>query len=355
MVVLIKKLLIVVLLFFIVYKPAYAIDVSAESAILIEAESGRVIFGKNENEKMKIASITKIMTAHLALTHGKLSDKVKISNEASSTEGSSIYLKAGDTITLEDLLYGLLLRSGNDAAVAIAEHISGSVEKFAKLMNKEAAHINMTQTHFSNPHGLDTDDEHYSTALDMALLTQYAIQNKKFREIFSSKTYTSSMENAYPWSNKHRLVTGLYPHANGGKTGYTKKAGRTLVTTAKKENLTFIAVTINGPDDWNDHISLFENGFNHYHLYEIVSRGPLPHIPGLPSNIQYISEEEIKYPLTDEERQKIVHEIVPGTDPRLKVYIQDEMISNHALKKVTYEPPSFYENLIRKMKELFEW
>ncbi|WP_322421046.1 D-alanyl-D-alanine carboxypeptidase family protein [Jeotgalibacillus haloalkalitolerans] len=352
---LIKKLFVVILLFFLLYKPAYAIDVSAHSAILIDAESERVIFSKNEHEQMKIASITKIMTAHLAIRHGKLNDKVKISNEASSTEGSSLYLKAGQTVLLEDLLYGLLLRSGNDAAVAIAEHISGSVEKFSELMNEEAKRLKMKNSYFTNPHGLDTDDQHLSTAYDMAILTRHAIQDKTFKKIFSASSYTPSFKDAYPWTNKHRLVTGLYPHANGGKTGFTKKAGRTLVTTAEKEDMTLVAVTIYGPDDWNDHMSLFEYGFEHYDMAQLISRGPLPVVPGMPENIQYISDHEIKVPLTEEERSQIVYKIVPGTKTELKVYTGENLVSSIPLTEKKFDPPAFYENLLSKLKELFKW
>lgn len=355
MVYLIKKILIVSLLFFLLYKPAYAIDVSAHSSIMIEAESGRVIFNKNEHDQKKIASITKIMTAHLAIKYGDLTDKVKISNEASSTEGSSLYLKAGQTVILEDLVYGLMLRSGNDAAVAIAEHISGSVKEFSDLMNKEAKEFKMKNSHFTNPHGLDTDDQHLSTAFDMALLTRQAIQDQTFKKIFSTAKYTPSFKDAYPWTNKHRLVSGLYPYANGGKTGFTKKAGRTLVTTAKKEDLTFIVVTINGPDDWNDHMSLFEHGFSQYEMTELITRGALPVLPGMPENIQYISNVEQKIPLTKNEQKRIVYQMVPGKNAKLNVFVNGEKISSISIEEKKVDPPALYENLFRKMKELFKW
>ncbi|WP_404403594.1 D-alanyl-D-alanine carboxypeptidase family protein [Jeotgalibacillus malaysiensis] len=351
----IKKIVIVSLLFFLLYKPAYAIDVSAHSSVMIEAESGRVIFNKNEHEQMKIASITKIMTAHLAIKYGDLTDKVKISSEASSTEGSSLYLKAGQSVLLEDLVYGLLLRSGNDAAVAIAEHISGSVSAFSDLMNKEAKEFKMKNSHFTNPHGLDTDDQHLSTAFDMAILTQQAMQDQTFQKIFSTAQYTPSFKDAYPWTNKHKLVTGLYPYANGGKTGFTKKAGRTLVTTAKKEDLTFIVVTINGPDDWNDHMSLFEHGFGQYEMTELITRGALPVLPGMPENIQYISNVEQKIPLTKKEQKRIVYQMVQGKNAKLIVYVNGEKISSIPIEEKKVDPPALYENLIRKMKELFKW
>ncbi|MBM7577476.1 D-alanyl-D-alanine carboxypeptidase family protein [Jeotgalibacillus terrae] len=341
-------------MFLLICQPVHAIDVSAQSSILIEAESGRVLFNKNEHEKLKIASITKIMTAHVALKHGNLDDQVKISTKASSAEGSSLYLKAGEKVLLKDLLYGLLLRSGNDAAVAIAEHISGSVEQFAELMNKEAKAFQMSNSYFTNPHGLDTDDKHLSTAFDMAILTKEAIKNDQFNTIFSSKSYKPSF-NDYHWNNKHRLVTGLYPHSDGGKTGFTKKAGRTLVTTATKNNMTLIAVTINAPDDWNDHMSLFEDAFKRYATFEVISKGPVPVLPGSYENMKYISKQVKKVPLTEDETEQIVYHIKHGDTPSLSVYIQDEELTKVKLYADKTDSPAFYQTLIRKIKEFFTW
>ncbi|KIL48976.1 D-alanyl-D-alanine carboxypeptidase [Jeotgalibacillus alimentarius] len=350
----IKKILAICIIFLLICQPVHAIDVSAQSSILIEAESGRVIFHKNEHEKLKIASITKIMTAHAALKHGNINDQVKISAKASSAEGSSLYLKQGDTISLKDLLYGLLLRSGNDAAVAIAEHISGSVEKFAELMNKEAKALQMTNSYFTNPHGLDTDDKHVSTAYDMAILTKEAIKNDQFKAIFSSESYKPSSDH-YQWNNKHRLLTGLYPYADGGKTGFTKKAGRTLVTTATKNNITYIAVTINAPDDWNDHIALFEDAFRRYAMFEVISKGPVPVLPGTHEHTDYISREVKKVPLTEDETKQVVYHITQGHNPSLSVYVQDEELTSVKLYADQNNPPAFYQTLIRKMKEFFTW
>jgi len=233
--------------------------VSANNAVLIEQETGNVLFEKQAFEEQSIASITKIMTALLAVESGKLEEEAVVSRNSIYTEGSSIYLEQGEKIKVKDLVYGLMLRSGNDAAVAIAEHIGESEEGFVFLMNDKATWLGMDHTNFTNPHGLD-HEAHYSSAYDMAVLTRYAMQNDDFREISGSTTYRSE-NRSYSWQNKHKLVTGYYPYATGGKTGYTKRTGRTLVTTAEKDGTSLIAVTLNGPNDWNDHISMMDWGF----------------------------------------------------------------------------------------------
>lgn len=235
-------------------------DVSAEHAILMDAERGEILFEKEAFEESPIASITKIMTAILAIESGKMEETTTVSRKAVYTEGSSIYLEQGEKIKIKDLVYGLMLRSGNDAAVAIAEHIGESEEGFVYLMNEKARWLGMDNTNFKNPHGLD-DEEHYSSAYDMAILTKEAMNNEHFKEISGAVSYLSE-NRSYSWRNKHKLVTGYYSHASGGKTGYTRRTGRTLVTTAEKDGNSLIAVTLNGPNDWNDHISLFEWGFD---------------------------------------------------------------------------------------------
>ncbi|WP_342774174.1 D-alanyl-D-alanine carboxypeptidase family protein [Aquibacillus sediminis] len=279
--------------------------VSAENAVLIEQSSGRVLYEKNADEQHLIASITKIMTAILAIESGKLDEEVTVSERAVYTEGSSLYLKQGEKIKLEDLVYGLMLRSGNDAAVAIAEHVGGSVEGFAHLMNQTAAWIGMTNSHFDNPHGLDSET-HYSTAYDMGMLMRYAMENEVFKEIASTKSYQQKTKNV-TWLNKNKLLTRYYEYCTGGKTGFTRAAGRTLVSTAEKDGMELIAVTLNAPDDWNDHISLFEWAFDNYDLKTIQEKGKQTfQITGDDPSIQtgYI-QEDIKYPLTKEEQAQV--------------------------------------------------
>ncbi|CEI83789.1 MULTISPECIES: D-alanyl-D-alanine carboxypeptidase family protein [Oceanobacillus] len=248
-----------------------AVNVSAQHAILIEQSSGRVLFEKNAEEPASIASITKIMTAIIAVESGKMNEQATVSRNAIYTEGSSIYLEQGEKMKLTDLVYGLMLRSGNDAAVAIAEHVGGSEEGFVYLMNEKAKWLGMENTHFDNPHGLDSDT-HYSSAHDMAILMQYAMENPIFQEISGETSYLSE-NRTYHWQNKNKLLTYFYEYCTGGKTGYTKQTGRTLITTAEKDGMELIAVTLDAPNDWQDHISMFEWGFDQFEMKEIDMNG----------------------------------------------------------------------------------
>lgn len=247
-------------------------NVSAENAILIDQETGSILYEKNARERQQIASITKIMTAIIAIEYGEMEEKATASRRAIHTEGSSIYLEQGEKMTLEDLLYGLMLRSGNDAAVVIGEHIGGSVEGFVHLMNEKASWLGMTDTQFTNPHGL-SEDGHYSTAYDMAILMQYAMDNPEYKKISATKSYQAKTR-SYSWQNKNKLLTMFYDHSTGGKTGFTKSAGRTLVSTASKNGIELIAVTLNAPDDWRDHINMFEKGFKD-HKYAEKNKRPI--------------------------------------------------------------------------------
>jgi D-alanyl-D-alanine carboxypeptidase len=283
---------------------------SAANAVLMEEVTGRVLFEKDAHEKRPIASITKIMTALVAIQYGDIQDEVKVTKRAVETTGSSIYLQENEQISLEDLLYGLMLRSGNDASIAIAEHVGGSVEGFVFLMNQTAASIGMTDTHFMNPHGLD-EEGHYSTAYDMALLMRYAMGNGLFQRISSTTSHQAKVRD-YPWRNKNKLLTQLYEPCTGGKTGFTRTAGRTLVTTAKKEQLSFIAVTLNGPDDWNDHMMLYEWGFDHFLLKKLDSNGKKSFRSNEETVTGYISE-DVFYPVQEGEEDGLRKEVMLGS------------------------------------------
>jgi len=287
---------------------ALADSVSARSAILMEQTTGRVLFEKDAHTKRRIASITKIMTAIIAIESGKMDETVTVSNRAVRTEGSSIYLKPNEKIKLEHLVYGLMLRSGNDSAVAIAEHVAGSLEGFVFLMNQKAAEIGMTNTEFANPHGLDDAENHYSTAYDMALLMRYAMQNEKFREISETKVYRApnpSEKWDRVWRNKNKLLTNLYEYCTGGKTGYTKRAKRTLVTTASQKGLDLIAVTLNAPDDWNDHISMYEYGFGNYKLAKVESDQIVKKVKDDFYRKKITANRDILYPITEKEMESV--------------------------------------------------
>lgn len=248
---------------------AYAGDVSAGSAILIDAASGDVLYEKNPDERRLIASTTKIMTALVALENCELDEKVEIPKECERVGGSSMYLRAGDDVTVRELLYGLLLLSGNDAGLALAYHCGkGDVEAFVMMMNMYAQELGLANTSFENPHGLD-GAHHYSTARDLATLTSYAMQNRIFREIVSTKDITidgRSMHN-------HNKLLWRMEGVCGVKTGFTKAAGRCLVSCAEREGRRFIAVTLSAPDDWNDHEKLYRAVFDALEEYELIKAG----------------------------------------------------------------------------------
>lgn len=300
--------------------------VSGQAAILMEQSSGRVLYSKNEHQPLKIASITKIMTAILAIESGKLDETVTVSKRAEGTEGSSLYLVAGEKLTLRDLVYGLMLRSGNDAAIAIAEHVGGSVEGFVFLMNEKAEEIGMSNTLFRNPHGLDTDEDHLSSAYDMALLTQYAMGDEEYREISSTKDYRSKGDKVRVFHNKNRLLTEKYSYSTGGKTGYTKLAKRTLVSTASKDGLDLIAVTLNAPDDWDDHMHMFNWGFEHYSLERLVSKGKLKSKvdPFYEGNL-YVPY-DVVYPLTTEEKSQLQSALTLKNPPKRGKFTDQELL-----------------------------
>ncbi|WP_285874789.1 D-alanyl-D-alanine carboxypeptidase family protein [Halalkalibacter oceani] len=342
-------------------------SVSAEAAILMESESGRVLYAKNEHNPMRIASITKIMTALLAIESGKMDEMVKVSTRAEGTEGSSIYLQAGEEIKLEDLVYGLMLRSGNDAAVAIAEHVAGSLEGFVFLMNEKASQLGMTNTSFQNPHGLDDHEDHYSTAYDMAILTQYAMENELYRTISGTKSYRSEGETTRVWRNKNRLLTELYSLSTGGKTGFTKRARRTLVSTAEKDEMDLIAVTLDAPSDWHDHMNMFNWAFTTYTIQTLVEEGIQKKIKDEFYKDRLLAPYEFSYPLSEEEEEEVKKEIVVYRPPAKER--QDQFVPPQPVGKVELtlgeerigQVPLYYdappdeekEGFLRRFFELF--
>ncbi|MBQ8213132.1 MAG: D-alanyl-D-alanine carboxypeptidase [Clostridia bacterium] len=239
--------------------------VSAESAVLIEAQSGNVIYSKNADQRLPMASTTKIITALTALSQAHPDTVITANADAVGVEGSSIYLVEGEALTLEQLLYALLLESANDAAVAIAIGVSGSVEAFAEQMNLLADVLGLQDTHFVNPHGLDHED-HYTTASELAKLTRYALQNELIREIVGTRktTIPHPGEVGTRLLVNHNKLLRLYEDCIGVKTGFTKRSGRCLVSAAERDGVTLIAVTLNAPNDWNDHTAMLDYGFAKY-------------------------------------------------------------------------------------------
>lgn len=262
-------------LIFAVKIPARAeLAVSAKAAILMHADSGRVLYEKNADERMLIASTTKIMTAIVVLEHCELDDLVEVDSRSAGIEGSSMYLKAGESYTVEDLLYGLLLVSGNDAASALALHVADSMEEFAELMNAKAAELGLTESSFKNAHGLD-EEGHYSTARDMAKLAAYCMGNEDFARIAGTVSHTVGEQTLV---NHNRLLRE-YDGCLGLKTGYTMAAGRTLVTCAERDGARYVCVTLNDPDDWDDHKALYDWAFANYSFAEVIPAGLSYEVP----------------------------------------------------------------------------
>lgn len=241
------------------------------SYIVLDYNTKEILEGKDYNLIRSVASISKIMTALVAIENSSLDTFIEVNEDILKAYGSSIYLKVGEVVTLKDLLYGLMLRSGNDAAVTIARGVSGSVKAFVELMNKKALEIGMKNSTFNNPSGLDIDDEgNLSTSYDMALLMKYALDNEIFKEITSTKEYRS--QNHGTWINKNKLLR-QYKYLSGGKTGFTTKARRTLVTSAKKEDMELIVVTLDCGGDFSFHEQIYEKYFNSHTTFNLLKKG----------------------------------------------------------------------------------
>lgn len=274
---------------FAVTEASAPISVSASSAILIEAESGRVVYEKDADTRRSMASTTKIMTAIVALENGDLDMPIKIPKAAVGIEGSSVYLIENETLTLRELLYALMLRSANDAATAIAIALGGSVEGFADMMNDKANELGLKDTHFENPHGLDSP-EHYTTARELAIITAEALKNDAFRQIVSTQKMTLPLANQPDRRlvvNHNRLLR-TYDGCIGVKTGFTKKTGRCLVSAAEREGVTLIAVTLNAPNDWNDHKKMLDYGFSRLKRVEISGDGICGYVPTVGSTVDQL-------------------------------------------------------------------
>lgn len=265
------------------------IQLSAKSAVVISADTCEVVYSKNMSEKLPMASTTKIMSSIIALEYGAVDKMQKVTTDMIAVEGSSIGLIDGDEISLKTLVKGMLLESGNDAANAVAHIVGGSITAFVKLMNNKAKEIGMNSTSFETPSGLDGKN-HYSTAFDMALLGAYAIKNPEFKSICEDESdvvYYGNPPYRRVFTNHNKLLE-LYDGAFGIKTGFTKKSGRCLVSAVCKDGKTLIAVTLNAPDDWNDHIKMYDYAFekvNSFQLLEDLSDIKLKVVGGTKSNI----------------------------------------------------------------------
>ncbi|GIO30825.1 MULTISPECIES: D-alanyl-D-alanine carboxypeptidase family protein [Paenibacillus] len=285
----------------------------AQAAALMDVTSGRLLYSSHGDDQLRIASLTKIMTAIVAIEHGDFNRPVKVSKNAFGKEGSSIYLKLGEEMTLENMLYGLMLRSGNDAATAIAEHVGGSEEGFVHLMNEKAQELGLQHSHFANPSGLDANG-HYSSANDMAKLTAYALHNPLFHDIVKTQVKKAPNPNEswdYRWDNKNKMLR-LYEGADGVKTGYTKKAFRCLVSSATRNGQQLVAVTLNDGDDWNDHAKMLDYGFKYFPLSQLMEKGESV------QGYDLVVANTFKYPFADGEKERLEKKLVLFSPAREK-------------------------------------
>lgn len=331
-----KKIVLIMLIFL---WPFSVGAVGASSYIVMDQDSKRVLEGSNINKESLIASISKIMTCIVALEQGNFDKTVKIDDSILKAYGSGIYIEVGEELTLDDLLYGLMLRSGNDAALAIAKAVAGDVKSFVFLMNEQAKKIGMENTSFVNPSGLEENDgtANKSTTYDMALLMRYAMQNNYFRKIVATKDIVvKSSYKTYSWHNKNKLLS-MYEYCTGGKTGFTKKAHRTLVTTASKDNKNLIVVTFNDGNDFVDHKNLYEKNFNLYKRKKILDKSKK-------YNKNYYVKDD--YYLLVKDSDKVETKI---KDNSIEVYVNDNLINKVTLffKRDT--------SLVFRLKEFIEW
>lgn len=325
----------------------------ATSTIAIDLDTGRILYGNNINEKRLIASITKVLTAIIVLETTDIEKEIEVGQEVLKMYGTNIYIEPGEKITIKDLLYGLLLRSGNDAAVALAVATSGSEEKFVELMNKKAKEIGMHNSTFKNPHGLDEDTKNYSTAYDMALLSKYAYKNKTYRQISSTKKYeTKTFNKTYLWYNRNRLLNN-YNYATGGKNGYTPSAGKTLITTATKNKLNLTIVTLNDDSKYETHQKLYEQLFSEYRNYIIVDKNNFE-VSKNKNEVLYLKK-SFSYPLNEKEIDKI-KTIITFTDKSkitagtITIYLDNKKIGQLDIYKKAQKKK---ENILQKIKKLF--
>ncbi len=328
--------------------PCPCLAISAQSGILLDGQTGRVLYEKQPDRQSLIASTTKIMTALIVCEQCNVLDRMQIPREAVGIEGSSMYLREGEVLTLQELLYGMMLSSGNDAATALAIYCGGTVEGFAQLMNDKARMLGLTNTHFVNPHGLDAPG-HYSTARDLALLAAEAMKNPIFAQTVSTKSVTIGSRTV----TNHNKLLWQYPDADGVKTGYTKAAGRILVSSAAKNGRRLICVTINDGNDWADHKSLLDRGFSNYQVKKLVETGQemgtLAVFGGEKDHVRLIAKEDFSYSLA--EKEKITFHLSPKEFAYAPVVAGDDAGFVYVCVdgKVAGKIPVYYEETIEQI------
>lgn len=361
-------LIINIILIFLLFTGYYSyadLDISAESAILMDASSGRILYSSNCNKKLPMASTTKIMTALLALKKSNLDEIIQIDKDCVGIEGSSIYLFEGEKVSIEDLLYGLMLRSGNDAAISIAKYIGGDVCNFVQMMNDEANRIGAYNTNFSNPNGLH-DVEHYTTAYDLAIITREALKDETFKKIVKTKTWKANrVKNDYFYNKNKTLYQ--YPGGDGVKTGYTINAGRCLVSSATRNDTQLIAVVLNDRNWFNDCYKLLDYGFENYKKHLIFSKGQfIKNIrvnDGTKASVPIVTSKDFITLLKNEEKGKIkiTIELPSSIDAPIKendvvgkamVYLDGELINTTDLiAKSNIPKENTFNKIIKNLRK----
>lgn len=350
-----KKILVLFITFFILAPTSFAYS---EAYVVMDADSGRVLGSKNMNEKNLIASTTKIMTALVAIENGNLDSIITAGDEILSVYGSMIYLDIGEEMTLEDLIYGLMYQSGNDAAMTIASNIM-DYDKFIETMNKKAIEIGMLNTNFENPHGLDDETKNYSTAYDLALLMRYATKNKTFMNITGSKKYiVDSNVERHIWYNKNKLLS-TYKYATSGKIGYTTKSKHVFVSSATKGSENLVIATIKDSDRFNTHKNLYEKYFEDYDSYTILDKMTFNIKEDYYKDYHLYIKNNLQLLLNDEEKEKIklnielvkLKKVEDGSNVgSVNILINDNVIHSEKIYV------SKIENKIQKIKNwLFFW
>lgn len=303
------------------------------SIVLMDANSGRILYSKAATEKKLIASTTKIMTSIIALENSTLEKKIIIGKETREVNGSMIYAKEGEVFTLNDLLHGLMLQSGNDAAMTIATNVLG-YDNFIKEMNLKAIKLGMKNTTFENPHGLNDNSKNISTAEDMSKLMRYAIKNKEFLNITSSKIYKVDK---YIWPNKNKLLK-QYKYLISGKIGYTKASGQVFVSAAKKDGKTLIITSIDESDKFNLHKKLYEKYFEAYEKYKILDMNTFSFKVKNKNKYHYYIDNDYYMLLKKDEINKLKIKIdLSKNEEKVTIILNNKIIDNVKLKKIKYE------------------
>ena len=341
--------------------PIKVYGISASSYIVMDQNTHQVLAGSNINEQRLIASTTKIMTCLIAIKYGDLDKIVKVDESVLKAYGSAIYIEVGEEIKLKDLLYGLMLRSGNDAAIMIAKAVTGSMDSFVYLMNETASFIGMKNTIFYNNHGLEENDGkgNLSTAYDMALLMSYAMKNETFRNIVSTKKYSVKTNyKTYSWTNKNKLLHS-YDFITGGKTGYTDKARRTLVTSASKNNMDLVVVTLNDGNDFNDHLNLYNEIFNNYYSLLVLDKNNFDIKQNYYQNAKFKTRNNVRVTLkkNNKDRVKTNYNLIKDSNitnnsyvGTADIYINDKLIHKENVF-ISYNK----ELKVSLVKRIFRW